>query len=289
MNLGRFLKKCLTNPPAAWSSAKLVARSFYAQWYWSWKPRSPLVHHLSGGGVLLLEPGHSFTYCFYPGVDTYEPDVSMALKHLLKAGHTFIDCGANVGYFSILAAQLVQEGGTVVSIEANPSTYSLLKRNLSVNGVGIPVHCALTTQKGEVELFMPIEGGDVYSSLHIGGLLQGQAVKTFQVQGRALDEVIEELKLSQINLIKIDVEGAELEVLRSANHLLSHFRPLLIMEYSVKTWSAFGATAKDLEQLLERHSYKSYLYDKENKCLVPTTLKTWQENYVNVVLVPEEH
>lgn len=129
MDFRRFIKKCLTDPPAAWRSMKLVGRSFYGQCYWKLNPKRPLLHRLQNGGILLLEPEHSFTYCFYPGVDAYEPDVRMALQFLLKPGNTFIDCGANVGYFSVQAAQLVGNAGKVISIEANPLTYSLLERN----------------------------------------------------------------------------------------------------------------------------------------------------------------
>ena len=142
-----------------------------------------MVHHLPNGGILLLEPRHSFTYCFYPGVDQYEPDVRAALQYFLKLGNTFIDCGANIGYFSVLANNLVGKAGKVISIEANPVTFSLLEANLKANNFGVPIHCALTNEAGEVELFMPTEGGDVYSSLRKGGLVNGESIQSFKVLG----------------------------------------------------------------------------------------------------------
>src|SRR5207253_4151635 len=104
---------------------------------------SPLRYRLPGGGLLLLEAGHSFTYCFWPGVDQYEPDVRAALRHFLKPGSVFLDCGANIGYFSVLAGGLVGPTGRVISVEANPVTLQRLQRNLAVNGFGTAVHCAL--------------------------------------------------------------------------------------------------------------------------------------------------
>ena len=100
MNVGRFLRKCVTDYPAAVRSAKLVAREYYGRWYWRLR-YEPLAYHLPTGGVLLLEPGHAFTGCFWPDVDRYEPEVCAFLRRVLKPGATFIDCGANVGYFSI--------------------------------------------------------------------------------------------------------------------------------------------------------------------------------------------
>jgi FkbM family methyltransferase len=288
MNLFRFLKKCFTDRPAAWRSAKLVGRSFYGKFYWFFNPNKPLIHHLSMGGVLWLEPKHSFTHCFYPGVDQYEPEVREALRYLLKPGNTFIDCGANVGYFSIAAGQFVGQQGKIVAIEANPVTYNLLERNLQVNHLGIPIHCALTSQVGEVELFMPTDGGDVYSSLKEGGLVSGSSIQSFKVQGRTLDEVVKELNLSTVDLIKIDIEGAELDVLRSAPYLLSTLRPLVIMEYGTSTWIKFEATPKDLKELLQQYSYQIRLFDWQRKSLIPITEEVWSSPYANLVLVPME-
>jgi Met-10+ like-protein len=166
MNVIRFLKKCVMDRPAAWCSAKLVMRSIYGQLYWTFRPDAPIRYRIPSGGVLLLEPGHSFTQCFWPAVDQYEPDVCAALLHLLKPGDTFLDCGANIGYFSILAGHLVGAEGQVIAIEANPMTQPLLDRNLRLNGFGKIVRCALTSSTGELELFLP-RAGDVYSSLRI--------------------------------------------------------------------------------------------------------------------------
>lgn len=288
MNILRFIKKVFTDPPAAWISTKLVARSFYGQWYWYLNPNKPLVHYLPNGGFLLLEPKHSFTHCFYPGVDQYEPDVRAALQYFLKLGNVFIDCGANIGYFSVLANSIVGATGKVVSIEANPVTFTLLEANLKANSFGVPVHCALTSASGEVELFMPTEGGDVYSSLRKGGLVVGKSIQSFKVLGRTLDNVVEELSLLRVDVVKIDIEGAELDVLKSANHLLSNFRPIVITEYGTNTWPKFGSTPEDLKILAQLHSYQLRTFDLNNKHLIPVTESTWLSGYANIILVPEE-
>lgn len=277
----------MTDPAAALRSAKLVARSFYSQWHWLRHPDAPLAYRLPTGGILWLDPEHSFTHCFWPGVDQYEPDVRGFLQSLLKPGYTFIDCGANIGYFSVLAGGLVGSEGKVVSIEANPVTYKLLERNLQANHFGTPVHCALTSQKQEVELFMPSEG-DVYSSLRKGGLVNGDSVRSFKVQGRTLDELVQQLTLSKVDVVKIDIEGAELDVLRSAPNLLTALRPIIIMEYGTNTWPSFGANPEDLKELVHKHHYVLRLFNLQKQKLVPATEEVWQSDYTNLVLVPEE-
>jgi FkbM family methyltransferase len=286
MNPLRFLGKCLTNPPAAWASAKLVARSVYSQVYWKMHPGAPLRCRLAGGGVLLLEPGHSFTQGFWPAVDNYEPDVREALRHFLKPGATFVDCGSNIGYFSVLAGHRVGPDGRVIAIEANPVTHRLMEQNLKINGFGIAVHCALTAKPGEVELFVPRQLGDAYSSLRQGGLVQGQDIDVIKVPGRTLDEVVSSLGLDRIDLLKIDIEGAELDVLRSARRVLRELRPVVICEYGMNTWPVFGATAESLLALLQECHYSVGIFDAKKGIVQPVNEEVWKSDYANLILQP---
>ncbi|MBD0370035.1 MAG: FkbM family methyltransferase [Pyrinomonadaceae bacterium] len=277
----------MTDKPAALKSAKVVARQYYGQLYWAMKPHAPLPYRFPLGGTLLLEPRHAFTGVFWPDVERYEPDVCKFLQYILKTGATFIDCGANVGFFSIQAGPLVGESGTVISIEANPHTYKLLERNLRANGFGTPVHCALTAEAGEVELFVP-GSWDVYSSLRADGLAEGVADRSFKVKARTLDEVVAELALSRIDLVKIDIEGGELDVLRSAPKVLSAFRPFIIMEYGLNTWPAFDVTGDDLKRLAREFGYTINLFSVQEQRLIPVTDEVWESGYVNLILSPIE-
>ena len=286
-NLLRFLKKCLTDPPAALRSSKLVGRSLYGRWYWHRHPDTPLRYRLPTGGVLYLEPGHSFTTCFWPDVDGYEPDVRGVLTSLLKPGSVFIDCGANIGYFSILAAGMVGPSGQVIAIEANPIAYQRLERNLQANRIGTAVHCALAAQGGEVQLFMSVKG-DVYSSLHTGGLVTGDSIQSFKVAACTLEEVARKCALSRVDLVKIDVEGAELEVLKSSPGFLTSFKPVIVLEYSTLTWPIFGSTPEALKELSRAYRYALRQYDVRQRKLVAVSEEVWRSPYANLVLVPEE-
>jgi FkbM family methyltransferase len=251
------------------------------------RPTAPLVHRLPTGGRLELHPGHSFTHCFWPGVDQYEPDVRAALLHLLKPGDTFVDCGANIGYFSVLATGLVGPHGRVVAIEANPQTFELLKRNLALNGCGTPVHCAVTTNAGEVDIFVS-DMGDVYSSLRTGGLVTGDSVRSYKVPGRPLDEVVEDLGLDRVHVVKVDIEGGELDVLRSARRTMTQLRPVWIVEYGTNTWPAFGATAEQLLALVKDRGYEIRQFDLSARRLVAPLPNVWQSPYTNIMLLPNE-
>jgi FkbM family methyltransferase len=287
MNALRFLRKCFTDPPAAVRSVKLVVRSTYGRAYWTILPKSPLRYRLPSGGVLLLEARHSFTHCFWPGVDKYEPDVRAALLHFLKAGDTFLDCGANIGYFSVLAGDLVGARGHVFAIEANPVTFGMLERNLSANRSGVAVHCALMAVPGEVSLFVPRQGGDVYSSTRKGGLVKGEDTETITVPGRTLDDVVGSLGINRVDVLKIDIEGGELDVLRSARHVLRNMRPVVVCEYGTNTWPAFGATVEGLFELLDECDYSVGVFDVQRGCVAVINDEVWKSPYANLVLQPK--
>ena len=287
MNLFRFIRKCLTDPTAAVESAGLVARSIRSRLLWAVRPTAVLRHKLPTGGLLLLDSGHSFTHAFYPAVNAYEPDVRAAVKRYLKPGDVFLDCGSNIGYFSVMANDIVGKLGRVISVEANPTTFKLLRRNLDANGFGTPVHCALTDVPGDVEIFIP-KGGDVYSSLKKGGLVTGEDIISFSVPGRTLDEVAASLNVTRVSLLKIDVEGAEMQVLRSAAQTLKEMRPVVLCEYSTHTWGAFGATSNDLIDLIDELGYEAGLFDVKTNVVTPLPPDVWSNSYINLVLTPRQ-
>jgi FkbM family methyltransferase len=140
----------------------------------------------------------------------------------LPAGGTFVDAGAHIGRYSLMAADRVGPTGRVLAIEPSPQTWALLNEQASLNGIDwmVAIQAALGTADGSAELF---GGGDAATnSLHpdwlgrmerrdLSARRPGQTVRLL-----SLKSLLEEAKVSQVDLLKIDVEGAELDVLRGA-------------------------------------------------------------------------
>jgi FkbM family methyltransferase len=141
----------------------------------------------------------------------FEPNLTYFISSVLKPGDVFIDVGANIGYFTMLAAKCVGASGKVYAIEASPSTYDLLIANLRLNGVKNVE--AINMAVADKECHVRIQSNDTRNiganSVHI--VASGAADS---VVGRPLQDIVAP-NLGRARFIKIDVEGAENLILPS--------------------------------------------------------------------------
>lgn len=182
----------------------------------------------------------------------WEPLETMVIAAALKPGDSFVDVGANIGFFSLLAHRLVGPGGRVHTVEATPSTADLLEDNLARNGAGaIRVHrCAAGDRDGTVT--MVVHDASNIGSNHLSfdeDAVGAQAA----VPLRRLDSL---LAGEAIRLIKLDIEGAEAMALRGAGALLDgDAAPALLFEFSPKMLRGMGDDPAALLAHLEGKGY----------------------------------
>jgi FkbM family methyltransferase len=163
-------------------------------------------------------------------VGTAEPETQLVLTTLLRPGMTFYDIGANVGFYSVIAARLVGGAGRVVSFEPLPENTASLKHNAEINNFGqVTVHeFALGCIDGEM-LFAMSER-PTWGKLSSVGTLPNRHIGNVKVAVHRLDSIVNEAALRPPDLVKIDVEGAENDVLGGARDTLARHRPVLIIE-----------------------------------------------------------
>ncbi len=161
---------------------------------------------------------------------TYEPAKHAMIRRHLRRGMTFIDVGANRGYFTLQAAQLVGSAGRVISVEPAPENYSYLQRSIELNGYShtraLPI--ALSDHDGSASL--QILGR---STEHTLAPLKPQYkhLPKVTVQTQTLDSVVAEQQLKVVDMLKIDVQELEIEVLRGAKQtLLANPRMILFVD-----------------------------------------------------------
>lgn len=156
---------------------------------------------------------------------TYEPEQTRLFREYVKPGATLLDVGAHVGYYTLLAAALVGRSGRVVAFEPNPRNYAFLRRHVAVNGCHhVEVEDAAVSDENGVAAF---EFGTGTGT----GRLTGRSVTAdgaVEVRTVRLDDFCAARSVAP-DAIKIDVEGAELNVLRGAERTIAAHSPVIFL------------------------------------------------------------
>lgn len=164
----------------------------------------------------------------------YELDTERVVRRLLQPGDRFIDAGANIGYFTLLAASLVGEQGRVDAFEPQPDNRARLMRHLERNNLTSRVHIhplALGDHDGEVNIHYYTEAYNHGSSTLFAE--PGVNTRSTPVPMRRMDEIITPDDDRPIRLIKLDIEGAEPLAIAGMTRLLqSDHPPAIICEYN---------------------------------------------------------
>lgn len=228
--------------------------------------RSAVVTFERWGCRLLLPAGMRLgTTAVYLFREDYEPELRH-LERLVRQGGTFVDAGANIGLYTVVAATLLGSAGTVLAVEPSATTCALLRRNVELNRLDnvIVVQKALSDMTGTARLFH-VAGAPNYSL----GAPAGGTTTYEDVETATLDELVSTYTLSEVSCVKIDVEGAEPLVLRGAHGTLSRWHPAVIVEVNDRNAARLGTSQQDAAGLLAAHGYHFEVADDDR--LVPLT------------------
>jgi FkbM family methyltransferase len=143
----------------------------------------------------------------------WEPNNSALIGSILKPGDVFVDVGANIGYYTLLGSSLVGAKGRVISIEASPAIFAQLQENSAMNGASNVrlVNHAVSDSVGELPLYGGTRWNRGASSTTVHEFDQEPEAS---VAAAPLDALLSKHEMEHIALIKIDIEGGELPVLR---------------------------------------------------------------------------
>jgi FkbM family methyltransferase len=232
----------------------------------------PVWVEIEPGVTLKLDPRDLVSRSILASLHTrWEPQIWEALSARLSPGAVFLDIGAHIGYYTLKASPRVGSQGRVIAFEPNPRTVALLGEHVSVNHasnvVVEPIACTDTEQM--LTLFDATDEGNSGASSLSSRNAQSSAGTT--VKGRPIDDVVSELGLNRVDLMKIDVEGAELIVLRGAIKTLRRFGPTLVLEVSPSLLRNMGTSAGELEAFLTSAGYsRSRILDDTDQEWAPT-------------------
>jgi FkbM family methyltransferase len=221
------------------------------------EPFVPVWVEVEPGVTMLLDPDDYISRVILEN-GAWEPDTWQAIRRHLTSGATFVDVGAHIGYYSLKSAPLVGPQGHVIAVEPNPGTVRELRDNIQASRASVvrvaPVACS--DEEGTLEFFAAPRANTGQASLSKANASQrGQAVATYRVRARPLDAIINDAGVSRVDVVKIDVEGAEFLVLKGALETLSRYHPVVIVELIDRQLQSMGTSADQVAALLTSHGY----------------------------------
>jgi FkbM family methyltransferase len=213
------------------------------------------------------------------------------INDYLRKSEIFVDIGANIGLFTLLASKKVGEEGQVYSLEPCSKTYSRLVKNVALNGLtNVKCHqIALSDHAGMKKINVSLDGYDAWNSFvqpTAGNLFTVEMVSTSSWDTFAQEHHL----MGRVALMKIDVEGWESHVLSGGMAFFSRTdAPILQIEFTDKAAQSAGTSCQILYRQLEALGYRMFIYEAKSRKLLPDPMRD-SYPYLNLFAVkhPEE-
>lgn len=244
----------------------------------------------SDGLVFRVVPNDQISRVLYVS-STYEPNALHVLRRFLQAGNVFLDVGANAGVFSLVASRYVGPGGHVYSFEPSEREHERLSDAIQLNhleGMITPIRAAVGAETGHVMLRVASEPYSGHNTL--GSTFAYEDVTTSRlerVELMTLDEFDRRQAPGRIDVIKMDIEGAESAALAGAAGVLRRHRPVLVVEVFARSLASYNASVAEIQERLLDADYRLFTIDDETAELRPLDDLTVIDEQ-NVVAVPVE-
>jgi FkbM family methyltransferase len=209
---------------------------------------APFRVRLPGFEMEIRDPReHVQRYIFFRGI--FEPRETALFRKLLRPGDKVVDVGANIGWFTLLAARIIGPSGRVLAFEPFPSSFDHLKRNLSINDFSNIDLFPIALDYTDAVIHLAAATVENQGSVSAFACTEGVSVPT-----RRLDDLL--APNQRYRLLKIDVEGAEMRVLSGAQSALSDGRfENILFEVNDRMLTRAGSSGAELLSLFRAHKY----------------------------------
>jgi len=235
----------------------------------------PVRVQVESGINLLLDPGDKVAESILLA-GSWQPEVWGALANGLSEGSVMLDVGAHIGWDTLKASVKVGPTGKVISFEPNPRTLEILRGNIAASkATNVIVEAIACTDKEQTLTLYDStsEGNSGASSLSLSTADEKGlgTLPSYTVRGRPIDDVVRELGLTRLDVIKMDIEGAETMAIRGARETLLRFHPRIVTEVDDDHLKNLGSSVKELTALMEELGYTQHkiLDEQDWEWIVP--------------------
>jgi len=234
---------------------------------------------------------HIESQIFWQGVQEGDRGEVNLLKSILEPEQVFFDVGANIGVFTLIAARRVKDG-RVHAFEPSEFHLKKLHRNVKVNGfqnvVINPV--GLSNSAAQRKLYFPKLKESMTNTGQSSFYVSEDEIKEYVVENVTavrLDDYVEDNSLERLDVIKVDVEGAEMEVLEGGLTALSKFRPGVMMEVSKSNLACAGKDLREIVDFWDTLDYALFII-RPNGELTPINGLSSFKVHQNIYCCPQE-
>lgn len=224
--------------------------------------KTPYVIRWIKGLRIYLYPGNELSrVIFLTGY--FEPNEFSVLDRILKLGMTFVDIGANMGLYTLFASKKIGPKGIVLAIEPSTREFQRLQKHVGINCLSnvLCLQIAISNCRTEADLLVATEEKSGHNTLGAFGYDSVISQGCERVHLRPLDDMVREEGLQRVDVIKMDIEGAEFLALQGSASTLAQFHPLLLLELSDRTLSQQECNSQQVWQFLTQNGYRIYAFD----------------------------
>lgn len=239
--------------------------------------------------ITLALDEHMSSQIFWYGY--YSRDILFVLDRILKPGMVVVDIGSNIGEITLFAAKHVGRSGRVYAFEAGADIADRLKSNVAQNDFsqvvivpqGVSDHVGSAPIFGSIGVFSDGSRNTGLATLYASET-RSRVINTIPLT--TLDVYFQEAAPDRIDVMKIDIEGAELPALRGARRVLKRYCPWLIIEVQAETCATAGYAHRDILSFLTDFGYRFEIIGRKGK-MRPVTVDTLGR-FQNVLCLPPD-
>lgn len=238
-----------------------------------------------GGHKMILDNGDSLALSLN-GI--YERQETGFVQEEIKPGQTVVDIGAHIGYYSLIFAKLVGPSGMVYAFEPDPTNFSILQKNIKLNGYNnvVMLNKAVTERTGRLNLYVSDGSAGDHKTYN-----SDEHRKTLEIDGVALDDL---LMGKKVDFIKMDIQGAEGGALKGMTSILANSSNIKVLsEFTPSGIKKYGMEPRAYLELWQQLGFNLYNLNRKTRQIekvnsIDELLKLYpieNNRYTNIVAV----